>query len=744
MAPGEPTSAVKRRIANMYSGRNRYSTLKDDESVSSDDNDTGGGAPLYSPVEDTFNGASSRDETALEGSGNLGSTHADASNASDDNSAREKDSQRSDFNRAQAQVHNGWRAQNSNMQASYLGNKYGSGSSNNSAAGRDMVVGSQPVMYQMPQHFQGMTATASNGPPNMSNMYPQYATNGAIPQYPVMNQQQNHYPVSALQQQQYGQGYAYNQADGSPAPTTVINTEMTPKAAATSGSEYETPTKTGSYVQSEPRNFAPRPNGGFIQPPPQFNLPGLTAPVKETEAPVSGSDDPFGASSPSKERGALRLLPAVMEADESRAVAIVPSSAGPVRPEIQALRSAHLNRLTDTPSGLPTIEEALSRANFPFIESSIQSSPSSNGVILLKNIPFASKRAEIIALLGRNAKILNDTLEPVHIIMERTTSKTLDAYVEFVSSHEAMKAVERLGHAQTRGRLPRLGDRPVEVTLSSPTQLMTDLFPLATGVMWRGSYPHIQESGADEPWKTFKGFVTEEEMTMLVKHVEIPHRSPYSKECPQRPYECMISTIKKLPWQMSDKITIRQRWAVYNATYRLLELMMLSIRRHHELQLSQGRPPIQHDTINEQLQKRLLRAAMLCPGFTVLQKDNIAYLVNMSDQQQRGFNQPRFPEMWIHEQAICPKPGVPLDVLEWYIAIIRDETTRSVNDTDLTERTRIQEVAGKLSTNYFGFLWYEIGYPDGPEFDQMTLHEAAMKELSAIERILKRALPYKH
>lgn len=120
--------------------------------------------------------------------------------------------------------------------------------------------------------------------------------------------------------------------------------------------------------------------------------------------------------------------------------------------------------------------------------------------------------------------MLNDNQEPVHIIMERVTSKTQDAYVEFVTMQDAMRAVERHQMTIQKGRISRLGDRPVEVQLSSQSALMKDLFPLAAGVFWDGAKPVIQGPTEGQPWKTFKGFVTEEEMTMLVKHVEIPQR----------------------------------------------------------------------------------------------------------------------------------------------------------------------------------------------------------------------------
>lgn len=192
---------------------------------------------------------------------------------------------------------------------------------------------------------------------------------------------------------------------------------------------------------------------------------------------------------------------------------------------------------------------------------------------------------------------------------------------------------------------------------------------------------------------------------------------------------------------MSHLITIRQRHAIYHAIYKLLGLLINKIKNHREKVLSSGQKFREDPIMNEQLKKRLVRAAMLCPGFSVLQKDNIACLAEMPESQERGFNQPRFPENWNHAQAICPKPGIPLDVLEWYIAIIREETTRFFSRRPIKERSEMEALAKDLKRHYFGYLWSEIGYPSGPDFDEMTLRDAAMKELSAIERVLKRALP---
>ena len=108
--------------------------------------------------------------------------------------------------------------------------------------------------------------------------------------------------------------------------------------------------------------------------------------------------------------------------------------------------------------------------------------------------------------------------------MERATSKTMDAYVEFQSMDDAAKTAERHHQNMVNGRVSRLGDRPVEVELSSAASLMQDLFPLARGVFWNGPNPRFKDFNPNEPWENFKGFISAEEMTMLVKHVEVPHR----------------------------------------------------------------------------------------------------------------------------------------------------------------------------------------------------------------------------
>ncbi|KID95924.1 RNA recognition, RNP-1, partial [Metarhizium majus ARSEF 297] len=474
---------------------------------------------------------------------------------------------------------------------------------------------------------------------------------------------------------------------------------------------------------TEPRNFAPQTSGLSAavtsEPPPKFDL-SLATGVRKNDTVSTNAQTivhtTYYPPGTDHDIGSTAIVPF---ADHRH---VSPYS------QIQNLRSDTLNHLTATESGLPALHNALDPQYFPFLQGARQAVATNHGVVKLKNIPFATKRSEVIAFLGRNSKILNDADEPIHIIMERVTSKTMDAYVEFVTLDDANKAVEKHQQNILSGRVSRLGDRPVEVELSSQESLMKDLFPLAKGIMWNGASPQFKPLNPNEPWENFKGFVSEEEMIMLVKHVEVPHRSPFSKDCPQRPYECLISTLKKFPWYVTDRITISQRHAVFKATCELARLLSRSIQK-------------QDDQVNltHQLYRRLIATAMKCPGFTPLMKDDISYLANLSDMEERRYNQPRFASCWRHQYSLAPKPGMPLDVIEWYIAMIREQTHRDMVALPHVERTILLEKSEETDM-YWGYFWAEVGYMFGPAFDQMTLSQAAHAEFTAVERILARAL----
>ncbi|OTA58653.1 hypothetical protein K449DRAFT_424342 [Hypoxylon sp. EC38] len=353
----------------------------------------------------------------------------------------------------------------------------------------------------------------------------------------------------------------------------------------------------------------------------------------------------------------------------------------PVREEIRLLRSDWLNRLTGT-EGMPSYQALLNPENVPFIEAWRLTGRPNTAVVCISNIPYDVTRAEIIAFLGRSARIPNDKFEPVHIIMDRTTSKTNDCYVEFNTLHDAINAVNKHRMAVDSGRHPRIGKRSVELTLSSHGKLMKNLFPFAKGFTHNSFYP----------WENFKGMITKEEMISLCKHAECPNHSPFALNCPERVYECLISTIMKMPWYMSDRITVKERAYIYSATEKMITLLITRIQKgEHSTRLT----PL--------LLERLADAAMGCPGFTVMQKDNIAWLVNMQEYKLGDFHMPRFADGWTHLHALSVKPGVPLDVVEYYIALIREETNRVVDRVGIQRMQMLKDEQAKTS-DYWGFF----------------------------------------
>lgn len=110
--------------------------------------------------------------------------------------------------------------------------------------------------------------------------------------------------------------------------------------------------------------------------------------------------------------------------------------------------------------------------------------------------------------------------------MENVTGKTCEAYVETLTMKDSMDIVARHERRQADGHIDRLGDRPVEMDISSPDALLQAVFKAgSTGVEWRGGNPMIKEPPMGQKFGYFKEFVPAEDLTMLVKHAETQVRS---------------------------------------------------------------------------------------------------------------------------------------------------------------------------------------------------------------------------
>ncbi|RDW80216.1 hypothetical protein BP6252_04854 [Coleophoma cylindrospora] len=410
------------------------------------------------------------------------------------------------------------------------------------------------------------------------------------------------------------------------------------------------------------------PKASRVISPPKMGLPVFPGPGSSSLTTIAEYDDPFTSKGPSTQ----------VAASQTNIFQPLTAVSTPMHGTLMAPpygMSRELAVFTRNGTYTPTAEEALDMNNMPFCELPRYAKAENWGVIKITNIPYNLTRAEVLAFLGRNAKVISEfDHEPVHIIMERVTSKTLECYVEFVDLDEALNAVARFESNRFSGRASKLGQRHVDVELSSQDALMRDLFPKAKNVFWKDGKPTIIPVDPNDVFNSgFKGFVTKEELVMLEKHVMTPARSPFSKDCPQRPYECMISTLLKFPWAMVDCYTIQDRIELHSCLKVLIQELGKNLERG-----------VENVNINHMLMKRLVKAALVCPGFTPTQKDDVCLWVGATPDVAKQYGLPPYADLWAAIWTLAPKPGVPHDMVMWYLTklneVAKPETQISLAD----------------------------------------------------------------
>ncbi|KAH0543207.1 hypothetical protein FGG08_002468 [Glutinoglossum americanum] len=362
--------------------------------------------------------------------------------------------------------------------------------------------------------------------------------------------------------------------------------------------------------------------------------------------------------------------------------------------------------------GVPTVDYAI--GNRPFVDMARQVKVPMWGVIKIGNIPYTVTKPEVMAFLGRSAKLITPDMGcPIHIIMERGTSKTMDCYVEFLTVQDARSAVQRFVDHRDTGRHPRIGERHVDMEMSTQSALMMELFP-KTGkyVTWNGAHPKITRE--TDSWGGFKAFITSEELVMTIKHADTPHRSPFSAKCPQRVYESMISTISKFPWWVVDMYTLGTRDHLFEATEELVKILMRRIKTQATLQIS------------EQLLLELVETALRAPGFSEVQK---AHLVHVADIHMAHISLPLFSDQWIFE-TICRKNGVADDVLAYYVALLRDASFMVALGEQFVTIPASRSAFGSLTVTF------------KKDRNSLSMSEASEAEWEVIDGAIRKALEF--
>ncbi|KAL8859868.1 MAG: hypothetical protein Q9178_003701 [Gyalolechia marmorata] len=332
-----------------------------------------------------------------------------------------------------------------------------------------------------------------------------------------------------------------------------------------------------------------------------------------------------------------------------------------------------------TRNGGPTYDSAIRPEILPFAENARRSKPAEWGVLRIGNIPYTLTKQEVLGFLGRNAKIINPEYGvAVHIIMDRPTGKTMDCYVEFFSQGDAQASLNK---CLMRGSQLRLGERVVDVHLSSQDELLKELFPRAKNCTWEHGRPKITES--TEPYNTgFKAFVTNEELLQTVTWADKPHRSNYTQKCLQRPYECMISTLAKFPWFCVDRYTIKTRDELFRATLSLVNILTNQLNRANEAYLPH---------ISETLLIDLLYAGLNVPAFSEQQRWHLRQAGLAVGAKVR---MSPLAEVWPFE-VLGRKVGIDEDK---YAQVLRSHPANTSKDSAFGEWTAISNEALGLQT----------------------------------------------
>ena len=104
---------------------------------------------------------------------------------------------------------------------------------------------------------------------------------------------------------------------------------------------------------------------------------------------------------------------------------------------------------------------------------------------------------------------------------------------------------------------------------------------------------------------------------------------------------------------MVDYITVQDRFLLYKATFDLLELLISRIKN------GDG----QDTHLTAMLLKRVWNAALKCPGFSPVMKDDIVYICGIPEQIAKEHGVAPFATGWNSLFTIGNKPDVPQDLL---------------------------------------------------------------------------------
>ncbi|OAP56924.1 hypothetical protein AYL99_09036 [Fonsecaea erecta] len=277
----------------------------------------------------------------------------------------------------------------------------------------------------------------------------------------------------------------------------------------------------------------------------------------------------------------------------------------------------------------------------PFADRAQLQFPRRHGVLKIENIPYTISIPEMQQFVCKyipSSHLIEAHVAgcPIHIIMERSTGKTMDCYVEIIAPHTAAQDWEHAFGLKLM-RIPKIGQRNVEVTLSNQGELMKDMFPRAKCIHFDAEQfgaPRLVPN-RDIFSSGYKGFMTNEELTCMVRHAEYPQRSQFANRSMQRTFESMISTLYKFPWFSVKLYTLRQIQAMFDAYKKQLDVLIVKVDSSRGITREVG--------LDNKLLMDFVFAGLNAPGFSERQRADI---VESSQALACGFRISKHARYW--------------------------------------------------------------------------------------------------
>ncbi|KAL4883856.1 hypothetical protein BJY04DRAFT_215750 [Aspergillus karnatakaensis] len=360
-----------------------------------------------------------------------------------------------------------------------------------------------------------------------------------------------------------------------------------------------------------------------------------------------------------------------------------------------------------------TVDLATSPRKMPIGSLVLLKGPPEWGVVKISNIPYSITKQEIFQFLGRQAKLITaDNGCPIHIIMERSTAKTMDCYAEFQTPDDARNTVSRINRIYETGRAPRLGNRHVEVELSHQNELLKDLFPRAKCIAWIKGMP-FEIDNTDPYCSGFSGFFTSEEIILAIRHAEIPHRSPFCDKCPQRTFESTISTLHKFPWYAPHLYTVNDRNQLFELANRHIKSLVARIKKQNTVGLDQ------------KLLLDLLQAGLKCPAFNERQK----YTLCVNSEITPEISKISELSKWFPFDTLGRMPNFHEDIHVYYAILISQGTDQDLGNNGVCNMFPLDHPS--LRSPY-GRVWFE--WPQA--VSDLTFEQAMKYEMILLCRLV--------